>query len=395
MAVYKPDSEGELAELVAGIAEAGESLDIMGGRSLNRIGGLPRATHRVDLSGLTGIIAYEPDELVLTARAGTTLNEIEAALAEKRQHLAFEPPDFGPLLAGAVGQATIGGVLSSNRAGPRRLTAGAARDHLLGFRAIGGRGEVFKSGGRVVKNVTGYDLSKLVCGAWGTLAILTEVSVKVLPAPAASATLVIPGETPTRAVITMAEALSGPQAVSAAAWLPAALASGDDAVTLLRVEGSAGSVSARIAALQASLGGERDAIPDSGRLWQRIRDGLPLAEPMNRAIWRVSVAPSAGPAILEALPHAMGYLDWAGGLVWLALDEEGDTGAAKLRAAIAASGGGHATLWRGSDRLRAAIPVFEPASPGIAALSRRVKHAFDPLGLFNPGRLGSDADPVR
>jgi len=392
MAVYKPSSESELAELVAGIAEAGESLDITGGGSLSRIGGVAKATHRVDLTRLTGIIAYEPDELVLTARAGTTLAEIEAALAGQRQHLAFEPPDFGPLLGGAAGRGTIGGVLSSNRAGPRRLTAGAARDHLLGFQAVSGRGELFKAGGRVVKNVTGFDLSKLLAGSFGTLAVMSEVALKVLPRPERTATLLLLNQDAATAAGSMAAALGSTSDVSAAAWLPVRLAArlgvGEGgAVTALRFEGLAESVAFRLETLMSLIPGAAARLDDaaSENFWRRVRDAEPIAADPSRDVWRVSVAPLDGARLVEALPEAEAYMDWAGGLVWLALPAASDGNAARVRAAKGPKG--HATLVRASAEVRARVPVFEPEPAPLAALSRRVKQSFDPLGILNPGRM--------
>jgi glycolate oxidase FAD binding subunit len=347
--------------------------------------------HVLALGAFSGIRDYEPAELVLTAGAATPLSEIEAALDNARQMLAFEPGDWRALLGTSDKTPTLGGVIACNLAGPRRIRQGAARDHFLGFHAVSGRGEAFKAGGRVVKNVTGYDLSKLMAGSYGTLAALTEISVKVLPRPEATRTVVLPGLDVTKALGAMTQALNSAHELTAAAYLPVEVAPKGKALTLVRVEGPMPSVEARAAALCHALTGFDNAeiVGDDAsiKLWREIRDAASFASLADCAIWRVSVAPSAAPALIDALAKKLDFryfLDWGGGLVWLAVRPTEDAGATIIRAAI---GSGHATLLRASDAQRTAVPVFQPQAREVAALSARVKESFDPKRIFNRGRM--------
>jgi glycolate oxidase FAD binding subunit len=384
----------------------GKTLEILGHGSKRAIGRPLQTDLALDLSALSGITLYEPEELVLSAKAGTPLAEIEALLAGKRQRLAFEPMDCGPVLGNTIGRGTIGGTIAANLCGPRRLTAGAARDHLLGFTAVSGRGETFKSGGRVVKNVTGYDFCKLMSGSWGTLAALTEVTVRTLPMPETETTVVMLGLDDAAASRVMATAMGSSCEVSGAAHLPAATAArfpmGDAvaagrALTAMRLEGVGPSVAHRMAALQAALRphGEVAAIDDmvSRRLWVAIRDVAAFAAGRtgrDQPLWRISTAPSRGhelAALVTGETAAAATLyDWAGGLVWIAMPDAADAAAGLVRAAVGAFGG-HATLVRGPRSVRAAVDVFEPQEPGLAALTKRVKEGFDPKGVLNPGRM--------
>ena len=378
-----------------------KSLEVVGHGTKRALGRPAQVDATIDVAALTGITLYEPEELVLSARAGTPLAEIEAATDAKGQQLAFEPMDYGPLLGAAPRQATIGGVLAANLSGPRRIKAGAARDHFLGFTAVSGRGETFKSGGRVVKNVTGYDLCKLLAGSWGTLAVMTDVTIKTLPRPETEATIVVLGLDPVRAAAAMAAAMGSSCDVAGAAHLPAAVAaraSGDVAsgqsITALRLEGVAPSVVPRKATLEGLLKpfgalATLDATP-SAALWAAIRDVTPFAADGAagpRIVWRLSTAPMQGAAVAQMIAQndAEFLFDWAGGLVWAALAPSDDAGAATVRAAIAACGG-HATLIRAPAAVRAAA-AFEPEPDGLAALSRRVKASFDPQGVLGPGRM--------
>jgi glycolate oxidase FAD binding subunit len=285
-------------------------------------------------------------------------------------------------------------VIACNLAGPRRIRQGAARDHFLGFAAVSGRGEAFKAGGRVVKNVTGYDLPKLMAGSFGTLAALTEVTLKVLPAPEATATLVLLGLDDTAARRAMGAALASPHEVSGAAHIPAA-EHGDAARTLVRIEGHAPSVAARRAALERELGAFAPIETLSGEaalaLWRGVRELEPLAASRERALWRVSIPPTRGPeaaAEISAGHDTRHFFDWGGGLLWIAVAGAADGGAAAIRAAV--RGEGHATLIHGPDALRAAIDVFEPQPPALAQLSARVKAQFDPRRILNRGRMYRD-----
>ncbi len=400
--VLKPANEDEALRTVAAALADGVALEIVGNGSKRGWGHAVTASHVLDLSALAGITLYEPEELVLTAGAGTGLSEITEALAANRQMLAFEPADYGPLLGGAADGATIGGVLACNLSGPRRIRAGAARDHFLGFSAVSGRGEAIKAGGRVVKNVTGYDMPKLLAGSFGTLAALTEVTVKVLPAPEMTRTVLVMGLDDEDAVAAMAQALRSPHDISAAAHLPAKIATGSSvsyvagagaAVTAVRVEGPPPSVEARYAALRDLLAGFGDIEElhshNSARLWREVADVTPFAAADGRAVWRISVPPADGAVVVaeiaESCPAAH-YFDWGGGLIWMALEADDDAAHETVRGAMGREGG-HATLIRGSDSQRAAAPVFEPLSAGAAGLTRRIKEGFDPARILNPGRM--------
>lgn len=401
MTTFTPKTEEDVLEAVQWALSEEAPVEVLGQGSKRAIGRPMQTEHAIDLSGLTGVTLYEPEELVLSARAGTPLVEIEALLAEKGQCLQFEPMDYGPLLGGQPGRGTIGGVLAANLSGPRRLKSGAARDHILGVRVVSGRGELFKSGGRVVKNVTGYDLSKGMAGSWGTLGVLTEVTFKVLPASETETTLAIRGLDEDEAARAMAIALGSSGEVSAAAHLPVTVtgkaidgALSGKASTLLRLEGFAPSVRDRTMKLKAFLqpAGGIDEIGEaqSRRLWREIRDCLPFADGTERCVWRVSMAPMAAHKMVANLRLGAGvdaFYDWQGGLAWLRMEADPEPQA--LRRLIAHYGGGHATLVRAPAALRAAIDVFEPQPPALAGLSRRLKHQFDPKGILNPGRMAA------
>ncbi|MER8658669.1 FAD-binding protein [Mesorhizobium sp. M0847] len=400
MTTFTPTSSTEVLSTVQWTAAEESPLETIGHGSKRGIGRPQQSEHTLDLSKLTGVTLYEPAELVLSAKAGTPLSDIESLLAENGQQLAFEPMDYGPLFGGIKGRGTIGGVLAANLSGPRRLKAGAARDHILGINAVAGRGEAFKSGGRVVKNVTGYDLSKLMANSWGTLAVFTDVTFKVLPAAEIEVTLAVRGLLDDAAAAAMALALGSSAEVSSAAHLPERTAArvaggslGADAATLLRVEGFGPSVAYRIEALKTLLKNagplQEIAGEASHSLWRDIRDCTPFADRSEKPVWRVSMAPSQAHQMVLTLRMQIGvsaFYDWQGGLVWLRM-EEGDPEAALLRGLIRKLGGGHATLVRATPSHRAAVPVFEPQAPHLAALSARLKTEFDPKAILNPGRM--------
>ena len=400
MTSLQPTSADEVLEAVRWAASSETPLEVVGSGSRRGVGRPVEAAHVLDLSALTGVTLYEPEELVLSARAGTPLAEVEALLSASGQQFAFEPIDHAPLLGGEPRKGTIGGVLAANACGPRRIKAGAARDHVLGMHAVSGRGEAFKSGGRVVKNVTGYDLAKVMAGSWGTLAAVTDVTFKVLPAAETGATLVLRGLTEEGAAHAMAVAMTSSGEVSAAAHLPETVVGkvldggfkGWRGATLLRLEGFAPSVAyrfERLAALLAPLAApERLDESESRALWREIRDCVPFADGTDRPVWRVSMAPSDGHRMVMALRMEAAvdaFYDWQGGLVWLRM--EADAEAEAVRRQVAAHGGGHATLLRAPERVRAATPVFQPQPPALAALSARLKEQFDPLNILNPGRM--------
>jgi glycolate oxidase FAD binding subunit len=405
---FKARDAKDALQIVQWALSEGAALEIRGRGSKQRLGRPLAVENILDLSQLTGITLYEADELVLSAGVGTPMAEIEAALQAESQELAFEPPNYNTLM-GRTDLATddtndsgsIGGIVATNLAGPRRLLAGAARDHLLGFEAINGRGEVFKSGGRVVKNVTGYDLSKIMTGSHGTLAALTSVTVKVLPAGQKSRTVLVYGASAQNAAAAHASAGKGPYYISAMAHLPEAAAarSGVDyvkdagvSVTALRLEGTAVSVHHRTAALRqamAEYGDTEELHSHRSRIfWRQVRDVGELLPP-DMQIWKLSVKPSDGPihvkALLQQIDGGNAIYDWACGLIWLALPPSDDAHHQTIRAQIGA--GGHATLIRASETVRATVPVFQPQPPALAALSARLKQSFDPQAVFNPGRM--------
>ena len=399
----RPRDPKQVEEAICWALAQGKTLEVIGHGSKRAIGRAAQWDATLDLSALKGVTLYEPEELVLSAKAGTPLHEIEVLVAEKRQELAFEPMDYGPLLGGAAGAATIGGVIASNLSGPRRIKSGAARDHFLGFSAVSGRGETFKSGGRVVKNVTGYDLCKLIAGSWGTLAAMTDVTIKTLPRAETEQTILVLGGDAAAASKVMASAMGSYGDVSAAAHLPVTIAadvaetvSAGSAVTALRLEGVTPSVAQRKSLLEnllAPLGALASLDEASSRaLWRAIRDVAPFAAKGRRGgadIWRISTAPARGAEIGRALADKAGaeiLYDWAGGLVWAALPRSDDAQAPLVHAAVAAAGG-HATLIRAPAAVRAKVDVFAPEPAPLAALTQRIRKGFDPHGVLNPGRM--------
>jgi glycolate oxidase FAD binding subunit len=399
----KPVNAADVEAAVQAALAAGQTLEVVGHGSKRAIGRAAQWDATLDLAGLTGITQYEPAELVLSAHAGTPIAEIEALVAGHGQQLAFEPMDCGPVLGEPPARGTIGGVLAANLSGPRRLTAGAARDHFLGFAGVSGRGESFKSGGRVVKNVTGYDLSKLIAGSWGTLAVMTDVSIKVMPRPETEATFALYGLDDRTAIAALNRGMGSAGEVSGAAHLPAAAAArspaaalaAGKALTALRLEGVTPSIRHRRQVLETLLAplGEIAVLEEaaSRALWRAVRDVTPFAAANGpeRPLWRISTTPTHGPEVaarIAAQADAEVLYDWAGGLVWATLPPSDDAGARLVRSALAPAGG-HATLIRAPAAIRAAVAVFEPQDSGLAALSRRVKDSFDPKGALNPGRM--------
>ncbi len=394
----KPQNEKQVEDAVKWALAEGKRLEVVGRGSKRAFGRPSQSDLTLDLSALSGITLYEPDELVLSARAATPLAEIEALVDGKGQQLAFEPMDLVPLLGSAAG-GTIGGALAAGLAGPRRIKAGSARDHFLGVTAVSGRGETFKSGGRVVKNVTGYDLCKLIAGSFGTLAAMTGVTVKVLPKPETEETLLLSRLDDTKAVQAMTAAMASSCDVSGAAHLPAHVALrfsgiGGSSATAFRLEGVAPSVTHRrdaLAALLKSYGAVASLEEKGSRaLWLEIRDVRPFAASGpsdDRPVWRVSAPPARGFEIAALIePSAQMFYDWAGGLIWIAPLPANDGGTAMVRHAVATLGG-HATLVRAPAAVRAAVDVFEPQPAALAALTKRVKESFDPKGVLNPGRM--------
>jgi glycolate oxidase FAD binding subunit len=385
----KPRDAKEVEDAVRWALGNDKALEVAGQGSKRAIGRPSQTDITLDLTGLSGVTLYEPAELVLSAKSGTPLAEIEALLDKNNQQLAFEPMDYGPLLGGQAGQGTLGGTIAANLSGPRRIKAGAARDHFLGVTCVTGRAETIKSGGRVVKNVTGYDMCKVLAGSWGTLAAMTDITLKVLPKAEAETTV----------IVAMAAAMGSSCDVSGAAHLPDHVASYFDglpkpvATTALRLEGFGPSVKHRkemLAALMKPFGpvallDEKD----SRALWQSVRQVKPFATnaARERPLWRISTAPSKGFEIAAAItPAAQMFYDWAGGLLWVAMPSANEADAGSIRAAVK-SVGGHATLIRAPASVRASVDVFEPQDTALRALNNRVKEGFDPKGVLNPGRM--------
>ena len=397
--VLKPRDAKEVEDAVRWALGNDKALEIVGQGSKRAMGRPSQTDLTLDLSGLSGVTLYEPEELVLSVKAGTPLVEVETLLDKNNQRLEFEPMDYGPLLGGAAGKGTIGGAIATNLSGPRRIKAGAARDHFLGVSAVTGRAETIKSGGRVVKNVTGYDLCKLFAGSWGTLAAMTDITVKALPKAEAEATVLVEGLDDAQACAAMAVAMGSACDVSGAAHLPDHVASFFDglpkpeAATALRLEGFAPSVKHRKEALAALMKPYGPVAlldeKESRALWASVRQVKPFATEaaLARPLWRISTAPSKGHEIAAAItPAAQMFYDWAGGLLWVAMPFADEPGAAAIRTAVEAVGG-HATLVRAPAAVRAAVDVFEPQEAALRALSKRVKESFDPKGVLNPGRM--------
>lgn len=382
-AISQPATEGDVCALISEAAAEGRTLELIGGGSKAAFG-MPTQARRIDMTGLAGIVDYDPAELVLTVRPGTPLKDIEELIAGRDQMLAFEPFDHGPLYGMPAGRATIGGVVAAGVAGSQRLSGGGARDHLLGFRAVSGRGEAFVAGAKVVKNVTGYDLPKLAAGSWGRLFALTELTLKVLPRPRVRDTWVVEGLSPTEAVAAMAAAMAGQAEVAAAAHLPATVRTAGP-LTAMRVQGFGPSVIARGELLAKTLApfGAAWRMPqdESTRWWQDLAEVTMVLG--DDPLWRVNVPPSGGVRVAAAAERmgARWLFDWAGGLVWVA---GGDPNG--IRAA-AVDGGGHATLIRAPISVREKVPAFPSLTSGVEALEARVRRAFDPKGVFETGRF--------
>ena len=407
MTSLTPRDAKDVEQVVRAAIASEQPLEIVGHGSKRAIGH-PLATNAVlDLSALNAVSSYEPNELIITVQAGAPLADVQSLIDAKNQQFAFEPMDTSVLLGTAAGRGTIGGMIGAGLAGPRRIKAGGARDHLLGAHAVSGFGDSFVAGGRVVKNVTGYDLCKLIAGSWGTLAVVTEVTLKVMPKAESERTLVLRGLDDLVANRAMTTALGSPFDVSGAAHLPgsalrtvkgplAGLAAPDQSVTLIRLEGITASAVHRAASLGAAMAefGSADLIEDdaSAAAWAAVRDVAPFAADGPRAlwqVWRIVCPPAAGGAFGKALAQGSGgevIYDWGGGLIWAALPPTDDAQAISLRGRVETIGG-HAMLVRASEDVRRAVDVFHPQAAGVAALGDRVRASFDPKQILNRGRM--------
>ena len=395
MSLLSPaDTDGVVAAILAA-GEAGTPIAVCGNNGKSGLLRPVQAAQTLSTKDLAGISLYSPQELILTAGAGTPVADIAAAVAAKGQHIISEPPDLSAFY-GTTTAPTLGGMVGANLSGPRRVMWGATRDHVMGVAAVNGIGERIHSGGRVLKNVTGLDLCKLLTGSYGTLAVMTEITLKVLPVPERRATLVLKGLDPARAVAALSRALGSPYAVSGAAHLPPAMAARVPALawaggsaTIARIEDFVPAVAYRSERLRADLAefGAAELLDDGASVaaWAAIRDLAPMVEAPG-AVWRVSVRPSAGPAVAAAVEAAFGaawFMDWGGGLLWIA----GPATEAAHAAVIRAAGQGTYTLMRAPEALRVAVAVIPPDPPPLARIGRHVKAAFDPKGILNPGRM--------
>jgi glycolate oxidase FAD binding subunit len=386
-----PQSEQEACEIVKQARLDRWTLSIEGGGTRSGLGRPVQADAVLSTRRMSGITLYEPAELVMSARVGTPLAEVEAALDAKGQMLPFEPADYRALY-GSQGEPTIGAVAACNLSGPRRIQTGAARDALIGVRLVNGEAQAIKSGGRVMKNVTGLDLVKLTCGAHGTLGLLTEVTFKLLPRTQAQATLVLDGLDDARAIAAMGSALSSPFEVSGAAHLPTGH-DGSGAQTLLRLERDDVSLAYRAQKLVerlAPFGSVRRIDGEaSAALWRDIAQVKPLTKANGPAIWKLSLPAHRAQACMQTISDNLGaryFYDWGGGLVWLAVMPGDDAGALRIRAAVAEAQG-HATLMRASDDIRTKVDVFAPLGAALMKVTSGIKQSFDPDGIFNPGRM--------
>jgi glycolate oxidase FAD binding subunit len=397
----------DVEQVVRSALASEQPLEIIGHGS-KRLIGQPMVTNALlDLSALNAVTAYEPNELIITVQAGAPLADVLSLIDSRNQQFAFEPIDTSLLLGGSD-MGTIGGMIGAGLAGPRRIKAGGARDHLLGAHAVSGFGDSFKAGGKVVKNVTGYDLCKLLAGSWGTLAVMTEVTLKVMPRPETERTVALHGLDDITANRAMTAALGSPFDVSGAAHVPNSafgaaasgvlsdLASSRRAITLLRLEGITASAVHRAAALREVLApfGAAEIFEDaaSAAIWSSVRDVQPFAAQGALGawpVWRIVCPPASGGALGQTLARDTGgdvLYDWGGGLIWAALPPKADAQAALVRTRVDAVGG-HATLLRASEQIRRNVDVFHPQQGGLAALSERVRHSFDPKNILNRGRL--------
>jgi glycolate oxidase FAD binding subunit len=396
----------DVEQVVRAAIASDQPLEIIGHGS-KRLIGQPMATNALlDLSDLNAVTAYEPNELIITVQVGAPLADVQSLIDSKNQQLAFEPIDTS-LLLGTPDKGTVGGMIGTGLAGPRRIKAGGVRDHLLGAHAVSGFGDSFKAGGRVVKNVTGYDLCKLLAGSWGTLAVMTEVTLKVMPRPESERTLVLRGLDDVTANKAMTAALGSPFDVSGAAHVPGSvfraadgglgkIGSSGGAATLLRLEGITASAAHRATALVKALApfGIAEILADaaSAAVWTAIRDVQPFAADGTLGawpVWRIVCPPASGGALGEKLARDTGgdvIYDWGGGLIWAPLPPKPDAQAVLVRSRVNAASG-HAALIRAAQQVRANVDVFHPQPDGVASLSERVRLSFDPKSILNRGRM--------
>ena len=398
---HAPDTVEELAYLVAEAADTRTPLEVMGRGTKREVGRPVQYGAVLSTENLTGIQLYEPSELVLVARAGTPIAQIEQALTEHDQEMPFEPIDLGPVLGFGRGQGTVGGMVATNFSGSRRILSGSVRDHVLGVQAVNGSGETIRAGGRVMKNVTGYDLSRALSGSWGTLAVMTEVAIKVLPAPREVRTVLCFGLADPNGIEALCLAMGTPFEVSGTVHMHTELAehlsdqeiaNAGASVTAIRVENFPASARYRSSRLKQMLQAYAPALEldtlRSRAFWDEIKT-LKMFQKAERPLWRISTLPTAAAKLVHNLARKIDVrvlYDWSGGLVWLETPPISDAGAVEIRRNLAEIGG-HATLIRAEAPARAAIDVFQPLDKPVMALTASLKRAFDPVGILNPGRM--------
>jgi glycolate oxidase FAD binding subunit len=395
MARIEARSESEVIDAVAAARAHGSTLEIVGHGTKRALGRPVETVDVLDVAALSGIVSYEPDELVVTVKAGTTIVEIEEALAHRAQRLGFDPADWGPMLGEPAHAATIGGVLSADACGPARVRFGAARDHLLGYRAINGWAESYKAGGHVVKNVTGFDLPKLMCGAMGTLGVLTEVTLRLVPRAALNITLVARDMPPDDGLALLRRAWTSAFGPTGLAYLPGAttaafpeLGAFGQGAALIRVEGSRVPLDEKMEGIRALAPRVLLQEIDGEEIFRAIGNGRAYDE-NDTDVWRVFLPPQAASRYAHDVGSRAWIADWAGGVIWASTPPDDDTAAQRM-CATASAYGGQAMLLRVSPSTGRHGPLFQAEPPTLAALNRSVKAAFDPLGIFNPRRLYED-----
>lgn len=384
---YTPSSLTSVTECIREHVAGGKSLDVRTNGGLIKLGREMTADAVLSLAGFSQVISYEPEELVITLGPGVRLADLNEMLGQGQQELRFEPPDYGPLYGIEKGSGSIGGVVGANLSGPRRFLAGAARDFILGVQGVSGFGQEFKAGGRVVKNVTGYDVSKLMTGSYGTLAALTAFTLKLSPRAEVEATIAVLGLDVTGAVALMANIASQPFEVTGLAYIPedvmealeiVALSGQKPSVTLIRLEGARASLEERRQGVLKAVDSSSVLMLDmeeSQTIWQAVRDVQPLNPPAEIPLWRVSAPLSMMAELIADNAPDFYYLDWAGGLAWLALED------------MPKMAEGAAWLIRAPDKNRVCLPFMNKKDAVTEALMLRVKNAFDPEHMLNPGRM--------
>ncbi len=390
--ILTPDSEKEYADVVRQAAADNTGIRILGGGSKEKLGQKVQSMITASTEKLDGVTHYDPGALSLVVKAGTTMNDIEEVLDKEGQRLAFEPTDYRGLFRTHDKNPTIGGIVACGISGPRRIRVGACRDSLLGVRFVNGRGEIIKNGGRVMKNVTGYDLVKFLCGSYGTLGVMTELSFKTAPKPETEATFIVSGFDDRQAIRFMSLALGQPLDISGAVHAP-----GETPETYLRIEGLRSSVKHKLQRLEKLLvdfsgmpnfGSNVIRSTESENLWQKIRD-IDCYTETSGAVWKISLRPIDTPPFMELLKENMdveAFYDWGGGLIWLHTPTINSETAGLVRM-ILDRFGGHATLVKANDALKEYTGVFHPEPKPLALLAKKIRAEFDPCHILNPGLM--------